>query len=160
MFIRRTLAVLATAAALVLVGAGPAMAANPHYLVGPTFTLQQDTVTATGSVAGLGNENVDVVLTLEASVTVQCENPAGKIAPGQTKFFEASTTQSNLEVENGRLNFTISATADPAGADLTGACPNSKWTPLPGDVTVLSATLDIIQPSGSGIVVLSSSFTF
>src|SRR5215207_4853593 len=99
MMIRRTLAVLATAAALVLVGAGPAMAANPHYLSGPTFSLEGSTVTATGSVAGLGNENVDVVLTLEASVTVQCENPAGKIAPGQTKFFEASTTQSNLHVD-------------------------------------------------------------
>lgn len=160
MSIRKTLAVLATAAALVFVGAGPAMAANPHYLNGPTFSLQGNTVTATGSVAGLGNQNVDVKLTVQASVTVLCQNPGGNIAPGQTKFFSAATTQSNLEVKNGRLNFTISATADPAGVDLTGACPNAKWTPMPGAVTVHSATLDIIQPSGSGIVVLSNSHTF
>jgi hypothetical protein len=160
MFIRRTLAVLATAAALVLVSAGPAMAANPHFLSGPTFSLQGDTVTATGSVAGLGNQNVDVVLTVQASVTVLCQNPAGNIAPGQTKSFSDSATQSNLQVENGRLNFTISATAAPAGSDLTGACPNRKWTPIADDVTVHSATLEIIQPSGSGIVVLSGSDTF
>jgi hypothetical protein len=91
---------------------------------------------------------------------VLCRNPGGNIAPGQTKFFTATATQSNLAVKNGRVNFTISATADPGGVDLSGSCPNPKWTPLPDDVTVHSATLDIIQPSGSGNVVLSTSHSF
>lgn len=138
---------------------GLAFAANPHYVDGPYFDLDGDTVTATGSVAGLGNQDVDVVLTVQASQQVLCRNNGGNIAPGQTKFFSASTTQENLEVKNGRVDYEISATADPAGLDLTGAC-NRNWTALPGDVSVLSATVEVFQPAGSGISVLSDSHTF
>lgn len=156
----KRLVILLSTLFLSLVLASPAVAANPHYVDGPNFSLDQNTVTATGSVAGLGNQNIDVRLSVEASLTVLCRNPGGNIAPGQTKFFTATATQTNLEVKNGRVNFSISATADPGGVDLSGSCPNPKWTPLPGDVTIHSATLDIIQPSGSGNVVLSNSHTF
>jgi hypothetical protein len=155
----RRLALVAMGIIMALAMTGVAVAANPHYVSGPDFDLAGNTVTATGSVAGLGNQNIDVKLLVAASQEVQCRNHGGNIAPGQTKHFTAETTQSNLEVKNGRVNFTISATADPAGLDLSGAC-NRNWTPEPGAVTVHSATLNIYQPTGSGNLVLSNSTTF
>jgi hypothetical protein len=157
---RRILVVLLGLFMAVAIPTGVASAQSPHYVRGPTFSLSDNTVTATGSVGGLGNENIDVRLSVNASATVDCRNPGGNIAPGQTKFFTVTNTQSNLEPKNGRVNFTISATAEPSAADLSGACPNPSWTPLPRDVTVQSATLNIIQPAGSGNVVLSNTQTF
>jgi hypothetical protein len=61
----------------------PAIAANPHFVNGPTFTDNGDTITATGSVAGLGGADVKVVLTAEGTAEVVCRNPAGRRAPGQ-----------------------------------------------------------------------------
>jgi hypothetical protein len=140
--------------------AGPALAANPHFLGNsPTWSLVGNTVTASGSIAGVGNQNLDLELIVNASQTVLCRNRGGNIAPGQTKFFQAATTQENLEPRNGRVNFDISATASPAG-DLSGACPNPSWTPIPGDVTVHSATLNVYQPSGTDTLVLTASHTF
>src|SRR5215213_1312954 len=122
-----------------------ALAANPHFVVGPEITLNPDnTVTATGSVAGLGGENIDVVLTAELSVEVICRNPAGNIAPGQTQQTTVTGTQSNLEVKNGRVTFTVTTAAPTlSGTAKANGCPNNKWRALIGDVTIESATLQI-----------------
>ena len=140
-----------------------ALAANPHFVVAPSFTVNPNgTVTATGSVAGLGGENVDVVLTVELSVEVICTNPAGNIAPGQTQQTTVTGEQSNLEVKNGRVDFTVTSAAPTLDPTLTPkqlGCPNNKWTASIGEVTIESATLQIIQPAGSDNVVLEETFT-
>jgi len=140
-----------------------ALAANPHFVVDPTFTVNANgTVTVTGSVAGLGNQNIDVVLTAELNVEVLCRNPGGNIAPGQTQQTTVTGTQSNIEVKNGRASFDVTTAAPALDPTLTPkqlGCPNNKWTPEIGAVTVVSATLQIIQPAGSGNVVLEETFT-
>src|SRR5215213_673897 len=140
-----------------------ALAANPHFVVGPAITLNPDnTVTATGSVAGLGNENIDVVLTVELDVEVICTNPAGNVAPGQTQQTTVTGTQTDIEVKNGRASFdvtTAAPTLDPTLTPKQLGCPNNKWRASIGEVTVVSATLQIIQPAGSGNVVLEETFT-
>jgi hypothetical protein len=134
------------------------LAANPHFVVGPEITLNPDnTVTATGSVAGLGNQNIDIILTAELSVEVLCRNPGGNIAPGQTQQTTVTGEAADVKVENGRATFSISTEAPALDPDLRPkqlGCPNNKWTPEIGEVTVESATLQIIQPAGSGNVVL------
>jgi hypothetical protein len=127
----------------------PAFAANPHYVVGPTITQPSDnTVRATGSIAGLGNQNILVVLTVFASQTVQCRNPGGNIAPGQTQTFPAGTANQTVKPENGRATFDLTATATGLTEQqlrARHACPNNSWTPLPGAVTVTGYQLQVFQ---------------
>jgi len=141
-----------------------AFAANPHFVVGPEITLNPDnTVTATGSVAGLGNQNIDVVLTAELDVEVICTNPAGNVAPGQTQQTTVTGTAEDVKVENGRATFSVTTAAPALDPTLTPkqlGCPNNKWSASIGEVTVVSATLQIIQPSGSDNVVLEETVEF
>jgi hypothetical protein len=145
--------------ALAALTATPTLAANPHFVVGPTITLNaNDTVTATGSIAGLGNENIDVVLTAVLDVEVLCRNPAGNIAPGQTQQTTVTGTESDIHPENGRANFSVTTTAPTlSGTPRELGCPNDKWTPEIGDVSVVSATLQVFQ---GGELVLEASQTF
>lgn len=136
-----------------------AFAQNPHYVVSPDCTLSGTTVTCTGSIAGLGQWDVTARLTVEASVTVICTNRGGNVAPGQTKYFSSTTTQTELRPENGRLNFSISATADPLPPLSARDCPNRHWTPSYGDVTVHSALLEFFQ-RGNQLHNLTYSETF
>jgi hypothetical protein len=161
---RRFVCSLATAllaVALLVSGAGTALAANPHFLGSPTFTVNGNgSVTATGSVAGLGNQDVDVRLIARLSVEVLCRNPGGNIAPGQTQQTTVTGAQSNLAVKNGRVDFSVTTAAPTlSGTPKQLGCPNNKWTPEIGRVTVQSVTLQIIQPAGSNNVVLQQSFT-
>jgi hypothetical protein len=127
---------------------------NPHYVVGPTFTDNGTTLTASGSVAGLGNEDVTVILRAQGSATIICMNPAGKVAPGQTRPVNVSGTQTITDVKNGRVNFNVTTAAPTAPAD---ACPNKKWTATVTNVKFNSATL-IVQQGGE--TVLTSTQTF
>ena len=54
------------------------MLASPHFVVDPVFADQGTTLNAKGSVAGLGNEDVTVLLSATGRATVVCTNPAGR----------------------------------------------------------------------------------
>ena len=126
--------------------------ANPHFVVDPVFTDRGTTLTASGSVAGLGNEDVTVVLNAQGTATIVCRNPAGHVAPGQTRDVDVSGSQTITDVKNGRVNFSVTTVAPTAPAD---ACPNAKWTAAVTDVQFNSATLIIAQ---GGQQVLSETF--
>jgi hypothetical protein len=147
------------ALAMLLLTATSAVAANPHFVVGPTITLNaNNTVTATGSVAGVGNEDLDVVLTATVSAEVICRNPAGNVAPGQTQQTTVTGETLDIHPEQGRANFTVTTDAPTlTGTPKQLGCPTNKWTAEIGEVTVLRATLQIFQ---GGNLVLSSSQTF
>jgi hypothetical protein len=134
------------------------LAASPHFVVGPTFALNaNNTVTSTGSIAGLGNANIDVVLTAILDVQVLCRNHGGNIAPGQIQRTTATGRQNAIHPENGRANFSVT-TAAPVlvGTAKQLGCPNDGWTTSIGTIAVISATLQVYQ---GGVVVLSASFT-
>jgi hypothetical protein len=123
----RTLLTTLAVVALLALGTVPALAASPHYVCGPTSTPTATSVTTTGCIAGLGNE--DVTLTQSIDVAVTCHNPGkNSDVPGQRKSFSSSEVA--LHPDNGRLNFSITTSV----GDLTGACPNDQWVPS-GTVT-------------------------
>jgi hypothetical protein len=138
----------------------PVLAQNPHFVRSdlPEFTDEGTQLRATGSIAGLGNENIDVVLTATGVATITCGNPGNNPdVPGQRTEFTVTGTQTDIEVKNGRAFFNV-LTAEPV-ADPAEVCPNRRWTATVTDVEFTSATITVIQPSGSGIVVLEETFS-
>jgi hypothetical protein len=134
-------------------------AQNPHFVGQIRFANLGTQLQATGSIAGLGNENIDVRLDAEGIATIQCTNPGGNVAPGQDKNISVSGTTESLEVKNGRVNFVVT-TDPPPPPDPAEVCPNPQWSAAITSVTFTSATITVIQPAGSEIVVLQRTFTF
>lgn len=132
---RRIMITLLSALALVSMQLSPALAASPHFKKGGTPTCR-DTGTAlqcSGALAGLGNEDVDIVLEADALGTFRCVNPSAKNEPlGQNKVpFSATADQhfDSSELKNGSLSFTISAPETPPTATPQQAgCPGGNWS--------------------------------
>lgn len=99
----------------------PALAASPHFITGPDYSIFNNTVTATGKISGLGNKDVTAVL--DVTFATQCRNPGGNVAPGQNA--SSSTTLTGLHPENGNLVFSISTT--PVVTNESAGCPNPQW---------------------------------
>jgi|SRR4028118_218727 len=145
------LALLVTAFAAV-----PVLAQNPHFIRGPFFSDQGTQLLVTGTVAGLGNEDIDVVVDATGIATVECINPGGNRAPGQDTTVDVSGEANDVQVKNGRATFRV-LTDEPT---VTGAeaCPNPQWTAEVIDVEFTSATITIFQPAGSENVVFEETF--
>ena len=132
--------------------ASSASAASPHFLGGVKVVDQGTTLRVSGSVAGLGNEDVRIVVTATGTAVIDCRNPGGNIAPGQNKTVSVSGTQVITAVKNGRVNFNVATLAPTPPAD---ACPNSQWTPILRDVRFTDADVFVFQPINSTTPVLS-----
>lgn len=140
-----TLIALALSALLV----GPVLAASPHFVEGPTYTFVNNTVTASGKIAGIGNKDVTAVL--DVTFATQCRNPGGNVAPGQNA--SSGTTLTGLHPENGNLVFSISTT--PVVTNESAGCPNDQWqAEVVGPIT---AVLSFYQ---NGKLVLQDTHTF
>jgi hypothetical protein len=155
----RKIGIIAVLALMALaLAAVPALAQNPHFIGTPQFTDEGTQLRATGSIAGLGNENIDVQLDATGVATITCGNPGNNPdVPGQRTELTVTGTQEDIEVKNGRAFFnvlTAAPTADPAEV-----CPSRRWTATVTDVEFTSATITVIQPSGSGNEVLQQTFT-
>ena len=152
----------AIACALVLMltlSSSIARAANAHYLDGPDFTVDtaNSTVNATGDIAGLGNQNIDVELIANFTAEIQCTNKGTHYVPAQDISGSTSGEQNDIEVKNGRATFDV--TTDPAtvtGTPRRVGCPNNNWT-YTATITFVSATLNVYQGNK---LVLSNTFPF
>jgi hypothetical protein len=151
---RRTFAAVAIAVTAVVGMAGTAAAASPHFIGQPVVTVGAQTVTVSGSVAGLGNEDIDVTVDAAGIASIECSNYGGQVAPGQDTAVTVSGSQTGIEVINGRAAFNVTTVAptDPAGADV---CPNPLWTADIVAVDFSSVTLTVIQ---AGEVVLTRTY--
>lgn len=139
---RLRLAVL-VAALSALIFSSVALAANPHFVRGPTFsTTSSGALRATGTIAGLGN--ADVTVSLSAAGSRTCLNRGGNQPPGQTQTVSGS--QTITDVKNGRVTFDVTT------GSLANTCPDH----MKSTVTFTSATLTVTQ---GGQVVLQESFT-
>jgi hypothetical protein len=131
-----------------VVAAIPALAANPHFLSGPTFRDNGTTVTTTGTIAGLGNQNVTVQVLASGTGEVTCRNPSGRRAPGQDQEITTSGSRTNLQTKNGKVTFSVTTLPPAQPTDATDAgCPNDKWTATITDVEFTSATINVYQPA-------------
>jgi hypothetical protein len=128
--------------ALLTLSVSPILAANVHFVSGPTFDTSNGALTVSGKLAGLGNRDVTIVVSGTATVT--CTNRGGNVPPGQTET--VSGTVSNLRPENGTVTFSVTT------AQVTDTCPG----PMTPTATFTSATVQVYQ---NGRLVLQQSFS-
>lgn len=151
---------VAALAAVALMAPTAALAANVHFVKGPTFTDNGTTLTTAGKLAGLGNQDLKVTLSITGIATkITCTNPGGNEAPGQNKpgvTASGSQTITRNEIKNGTVTINVT-TLEPAQLTPKQAgCPNNRWTARIDDVRFTSATITIVQ---GGEVVLNKTYS-
>jgi hypothetical protein len=125
------------------IAAVPVLAQAGHFVGTPTCTDEGTFIECTGKVAGLGGTTFRIDVEATGTASVECANPAGNVAPGQSFSFEgAGSTGDQLTPRNGQFRFgveTVAPTAPP------GSCPNPKWTATVTDVEFGDATLTLFE---------------
>jgi hypothetical protein len=127
--------------------AGPAFAANPHVVKGPTVTQDGNALLITASIAGLGNVP-SATFTLSGDVTVfsQCYNRGGKNPAADNKEETIAVNETDtFPVRNGRTN--VLFTIEPLS---TLDCPGGQV------VVIESVDYDLVL-SGEGLSIPISS---
>jgi hypothetical protein len=127
--------------------AGPALAASPHVVKGPTVTQDGNSLIVSASIAGLGNvPTADFTLSGDVTVFSQCYNKGGNnpAADNKEETIQVNQTET-FPVRNGRTN--VSFTITPLS---TLTCPGNQV------VRIESVTYDLIL-SGQGLSVPISS---
>jgi hypothetical protein len=155
---RKIFIVLAAVLLALFMSAPAANAASPHFKKGgePTCTIttsgSTSSTTCTGTLAGLGNEDVDINTTVSGFAVYQCQNQGGNVAPGQNKVLVGPVTQpthiDSSAIKNGNLTFTTLAAVLTAPSTVSGTaagCPNSNWTGVNPTLTVTGITETISQ---------------
>jgi len=156
---------------LVVVGlmaiAPAALASSVHFKggahAGPTFFDNGLTLSASGALAGLGNENILITLSATGNPTGTCGNPGANTfqAPGQNPAPVTLTGTQSIpasKIKNGEVSFGV--TTDPPVSPVPGApdCPSKSWTELIKDVAFTSATITVEQPAGTTVFEVTCSF--
>jgi len=166
---KRLLVLLGAALMFVVAGAGVASAASPHFKKGgsPTCT----TTTSSGSsstvcgasLAGLGNGDLVINVTVSGFAVYQCQNNGGQVAPGQNKVLEGPSTTPTIipgsQIKNGNVTFTTNPavlSADPTVSAAAAGCPNSNWTGVNPTLTTTSVEMTISQ---GGVLLFDCSAT-
>jgi hypothetical protein len=155
---RRLLLAASVVGALLVLTVPTVFAASPHFKHGgePACTFSGTTsipVTCTGTLAGLGNNDLRLDLSVSGFALYQCQNAGGNTAPGQNRVLEGPATSSTSipasAIKNGNLTFTTNPatlTAAPTVDAATAGCPNPNWTGVNPTLTLTDITLDIFQP--------------
>src|SRR6266511_2277141 len=156
---RRFSKVLILALGLIVITAQASMASSPHFKRGgsPTCTITSSgssaSVTCSASLSGLGNETLEIDVTVSGFAVYQCQNPSGQNEPrGQNKVLvgpvTAPTTIPADQIKNGNVSFTTNPAVLTAPGTVTGAqagCPNPNWTGVNPVLTVTDVSMTIAQ---------------
>jgi len=155
---RRLLIAVSAVGALLVLTVPTAFATSAHFKKGgePTCTFSGTTsipVTCTGTLAGLGNQDLNIHLAVSGFALYECQNGGGNTAAGQNKVLEGPATSDTAvpaaAIKNGNLTFTTNPatlTAAPTVSGAAAGCPNPNWTGVNPKLTLTDITLDIFQP--------------
>ena len=157
---RRRLITLLSVVFVLALTTTTALAARPRFSSAIDFSL--GSLIAEGRLAGLGTQDVAVVLEATGIPVVSCTNQGGQQAPGQnpskvsargTEFLVHQTY-----TKNGSTGFEVE-TNDPAplSAKKMG-CPNNTWTATIDFVFWTNATITVRADNETGAVLLQQDF--
>jgi hypothetical protein len=114
-----------------------------HFVGTPTCTDEGTTVECSGKVAGLGGTTFEITVTAPGTASVECTNPGGNVAPGQSFATTVAGTSGPLATpRNGQFRFTVESDTPSAPP---GSCPNEMWTAEVVDVEFGDATLTLTE---------------
>ena len=156
---RRIMVVLATLFFVSAISIPSAVAESAHFKKGgePTCTISRSSAASTSTtcratLAGLGNQDVDITTTVAGFAVYQCQNGGGNTAPGQNRVLvgpiTAPTTIPSDAIKNGNVTFTTNPATLTAPTTVSGqqaGCPNPNWTGVNPTLTVTDITLTISQ---------------
>jgi len=139
-----------------------ALAASVHFKQNRSPTLIDNglSITAAGSLAGLGEGDVVVTLSATGTITATCTNPSGQNQPPgqvpQPVTLSGSVAIPDEQFKNGNVGFSVTTT--PPSSTVPGApdCPNANWTETITDIQFTSVTLTVQQ---AGQTVLTTTCT-
>src|SRR5262249_44863241 len=158
----KKISIFALSVSLALIG-GLAYASNVHVKAGPFFIDNGLTLTATGTLAGLGVPDIVVGMAATATPIATCTNPSGETKPpghNPAPVSVAATPESipASEIKNGNTSFSL--TTNPPATPVAGApdCPNSSWTENIIDLQFTSATIVVQQPAPNVVLIVSCTF--
>lgn len=135
-----------------------AQGASVHIKSGPTVTTSPTSLKFDACLAGLGNQDIQVTISVTGNATVNCLNPSGFLVPGQNKVpitATATATISRNEIKNGNVCFSLIANGPSTVDPLLAGCPNANWTASVVGIDFTSVTLTVVQ---GGQVVLNEMY--